>query len=132
MSHHKHHKEYTLEEVAKHNTNSDCWIVVNGMVLDVTNFMEDHPGGEEIIQDVAGQDASSGFEDVGHSDNAVEQLVDFQIGVLKGYTPKQTTTTVKGVKSPSGGAPPSAGTSSAITFLAVAVIVAALAYKFML
>jgi Cytochrome b5-like Heme/Steroid binding domain len=48
------HKEYTLEEVAKHDKHDDCWIVVDGKVLDVTGFLEDHPGGEEIIQDVAG------------------------------------------------------------------------------
>ena len=37
-------KKYTLDDVAKHNTEDDCWIAVNGQVLDVTNFMDDHPG----------------------------------------------------------------------------------------
>jgi hypothetical protein len=32
---------YTLADVAKHNTDSDCWVVVNGQVLDVTNFLAD-------------------------------------------------------------------------------------------
>merc|ERR1740121_3017910 len=35
---------YTLEEVAKHTTKSDCWVVVNGEVLDVTKFLSEHPG----------------------------------------------------------------------------------------
>lgn len=34
-------KEYTLAEVAKHNTKEDCWVVVNGVVLDCTKFLPD-------------------------------------------------------------------------------------------
>lgn len=34
-----------MAEVAKHNTESDCWVVVNGEVLDATPFLADHPGG---------------------------------------------------------------------------------------
>jgi len=38
-------KGFSLEEVAKHNTEQDCWVAVNGEVLDVTSFLPDHPGG---------------------------------------------------------------------------------------
>lgn len=34
-------KEYTLEEVKKHNSKDDCWVVVNGQVLDATKFLPD-------------------------------------------------------------------------------------------
>jgi succinate dehydrogenase/fumarate reductase flavoprotein subunit len=37
----KKQKEFTLEDVAKHNVKSDCWVVVNGQVLDCTEFMAD-------------------------------------------------------------------------------------------
>lgn len=40
-------KEYTLDEVAKHKSKDDVWVVVNGEVLDVTAFKADHPGGEK-------------------------------------------------------------------------------------
>jgi len=52
---------YTLEEVAKHNKESDCWVVVNGQVLDVTKFLPDHPGGAKAILLYAGKDASEEF-----------------------------------------------------------------------
>jgi cytochrome b involved in lipid metabolism len=52
---------YTLEEVAKHNTEKDCWVVVNGQVLNVTKFLPEHPGGAKAILLFAGKDASDEF-----------------------------------------------------------------------
>jgi len=54
-------KTYTLEEVAKHKTKDDVWVVVNGEVLDVTKFKADHPGGEKAIMLYAGRDATEEF-----------------------------------------------------------------------
>ena len=51
-------KEYDLAEVAKHNKDTDCWVVVNGQVLDATNFLADHPGGKKAIMIYAGRDAT--------------------------------------------------------------------------
>ena len=62
----------TLEEVAKHNTKGDCWVVVNGQVLDVTSFLPDHPGGELAILTFAGRDASAEFNMI-HPANVVEK-----------------------------------------------------------
>ena len=51
----------TLADVAKHNTKTDCWVVVDGQVLDVTSFLSEHPGGELAILTFAGKDATEEF-----------------------------------------------------------------------
>ncbi|GAX27651.1 hypothetical protein FisN_13Hh257 [Fistulifera solaris] len=82
-------KEYTLEEIAKHNTQEDCWLIIgnasNGgpKVYDVTKYLDDHPGGAEVLLDVAGQDADEFFEDIGHSKEARKELSKYLIGNFK-------------------------------------------------
>jgi cytochrome b involved in lipid metabolism len=75
--------ELTYQDVAQHNTKKDCYMVVHDKVYDVTSFVDEHPGGEEVMLDVAGQDATEAFEDVGHSDEARETLVKLLVGDLK-------------------------------------------------
>ena len=53
------------------------------MVYDVTKYLDDHPGGAEVMLDVAGQDADEFFEDIGHSKEAREELKKYLIGSLK-------------------------------------------------
>ena len=55
---------------------------INGNVYDITKFLNEHPGGSEVIMEVAGQDGSEGFEDVGHSEDAREMLAEYKIGEL--------------------------------------------------
>merc|ERR1712039_139630 len=49
-------------EVAKHASETDCWVVVGEEVYDVTNFMGDHPGGKKAIMLFAGKDATEEFD----------------------------------------------------------------------
>merc|ERR1712241_1537252 len=72
----------TLAEVAKHNTKTDCWVVVNGEVLNVTNFLSEHPGGELAILTFAGKDASEEFNMIHPPDVIPKYAPDAVIGVL--------------------------------------------------
>ena len=42
-------------EVAKHNTRESCWVVVNGKVYDVTEYLDEHPGGAQIMLQYGGK-----------------------------------------------------------------------------
>eukprot|EP01125_Pyxidicula_operculata_P001453 TRINITY_DN11335_c0_g1_i1.p1 TRINITY_DN11335_c0_g1~~TRINITY_DN11335_c0_g1_i1.p1 ORF type:complete len:642 (+),score=203.05 TRINITY_DN11335_c0_g1_i1:42-1967(+) len=76
-------KEYTLADVAKHNKDNDCWVVVNGQVLDVTSFLDDHPGGKKAILLYAGRDATEEFNML-HEKTVVEKYAPSSIiGNLK-------------------------------------------------
>lgn len=56
--------ELTGTEVAKHNSASDCWVIVHGKVYDVTEFLPEHPGGSKIILKYAGKDATEEFDPI--------------------------------------------------------------------
>lgn len=51
----------------------------------MTKFLEEHPGGEEVLLESAGKDATKDFEDIGHSKAAKNLLLKYQVGVLQGY-----------------------------------------------
>jgi len=53
---------FDTAEVAKHNKEDDCWVIINNEVYNVTDFLEDHPGGKEAIMLFAGQDATESFD----------------------------------------------------------------------
>jgi len=76
-------EELTYAQVAEHDTKDSLYMVVHEKVYSVGKFVDEHPGGEEVLMDVAGQDATEAFEDVGHSDEAREILQGFLVGTLK-------------------------------------------------
>uniref|UniRef100_A0A8C9I5R8 Cytochrome b5 n=1 Tax=Piliocolobus tephrosceles TaxID=591936 RepID=A0A8C9I5R8_9PRIM len=75
-------KYYTLEEIQKHNHSKSTWLILHHKVYDVTKFLEEHPGGEEVLREQAGGDATENFEDVGHSTDARELSKTYIIGEL--------------------------------------------------
>jgi len=74
-------KTYTLEEIAKHDTDEDSWIVVHNKVYDATPFLKDHPGGGASIVMNAGADCTEEFDAI-HSTKAKAMLDDYYIGEL--------------------------------------------------
>merc|ERR1712222_100346 len=53
---------HSAADVAKHNTDKDCWVIIGDDVLDVTKFLPDHPGGKKAIMLYAGKDATEEFD----------------------------------------------------------------------
>ncbi|KAG7230459.1 hypothetical protein INR49_024568 [Caranx melampygus] len=75
-------KYYTLEQIRLHNMSNDTWLIIHDKVYDITSFLEEHPGGEEVLLEQAGADATESFEDVGHSTDAREMLEQYYVGEL--------------------------------------------------
>ncbi|KAF7312329.1 Acyl-CoA dehydrogenase [Mycena indigotica] len=80
-------KQFTLEEVAKHNKPGDLWLAIDAKVYDVSKFMNMHPGGLSVLLDpeVSGQDATEAFFSL-HRAEVLErpQYKRLQIGVIAG------------------------------------------------
>lgn len=76
---------FTREDLVNHNNTSSCWISRNGKVYDVTGFLQDHPGGDDLILNYAGKDVGEIMKDSDehdHSDSAYEMLEEYCIGRL--------------------------------------------------
>ena len=73
----------TINEVALHATVDDCWSVVNGNVYDLTQWINEHPGGSGPVESMCGIDASTPFNKQHNGQGEPETaLASFQIGIL--------------------------------------------------
>ena len=73
-------------------------MMVMQVLMVVTKLtLSQHPGGEEILIENAGQDSTENFEDVGHSSDAREMLEEYYVGEL--HEEDKTGSTDKGAKS---------------------------------
>lgn len=64
-------------------------MIIHDKVYDVTQFLEEHPGGEDILVDSSGRDATREFEDVGHSADARAMLDDYYVGDVREATDEE-------------------------------------------
>ena len=76
-------KIVSVSEIAKHNTETDCWIVVDGTVYDITDFAPSHPGGPGIIHKYAGHDATKAYSEIHAASIIKEGLAEDKVkGIL--------------------------------------------------
>ncbi|KAH0819724.1 hypothetical protein GEV33_003067 [Tenebrio molitor] len=71
-----------LDEVSWHDNPNDCWIIIYDRVYNITDFLDEHPGGGDILLEYAGRDASVAFRGSGHSQQALRALDRFLVGEL--------------------------------------------------
>lgn len=78
------HKQFTRQEIEKHASEDDCWMVVDGNVYDVTSVLSWHPGGKSAILNHGGkvhQETTDEFSSV-HDGFAYQKLSECAIGVV--------------------------------------------------
>ncbi|KZL81487.1 cytochrome b5 [Colletotrichum incanum] len=75
--------DMTPSEVVSHNRKDDLYVVINDQVYDCTDFLHRHPGGEAVLLDVGGGDATDAFVNVGHSQEARDVMRQLFIGHLR-------------------------------------------------
>jgi 4-hydroxysphinganine ceramide fatty acyl 2-hydroxylase len=76
---------YTAEDVARHSTAPSCWVTRGGKVYDVSAFLPDHPGGEDLILNYGGksvEDIMQNPDQHDHSGSAYDMLEEYVIGRL--------------------------------------------------
>ncbi|TQV91294.1 hypothetical protein V2A60_009485 [Cordyceps javanica] len=78
---------FTREEVREHTSEDSLWCIIDSIVYDLTDFVMAHPGGEAVLQQVAGQDATTAFYNL-HRQEVLKKYGDLAIGTVKGETPQ--------------------------------------------
>ncbi|EGP90919.1 unnamed protein product [Zymoseptoria tritici ST99CH_3D1] len=62
----------STQEISKHDSAQDCWLVIDEAVWDCTAFANSHPGGSSLILNYAGRDATKAYSEV-HSPSIVRE-----------------------------------------------------------
>jgi len=73
---------YTVEEVAKHTTRDDIWLIIDDKVYDVSSYVDAHHGGDAILN-YPGMDNTKPFYGDQHGDSVFDLVQDYWIGMVK-------------------------------------------------
>lgn len=79
--------KYTTDQIATHSTKNDCWLIIDGGVYDVSQYLNQHPGGVAQVIPFCGKDATQAFKTRGgkgtHSESANTIKQEYQIGTVQ-------------------------------------------------
>jgi cytochrome b involved in lipid metabolism len=91
----------TMAEVAKHNSQTDCWSVVEGKVYNLTTWISRHPGGQGVVLGMCGVDATAAFRGQhGTAPAPADALTGLAIGPLSAGGPAVPTATATAAPAP--------------------------------
>lgn len=97
---------FTLAEVQSHNSKKSCFVTLGENVYDVTDFIDSHPGGGDLVLEYAGKDIKDILEDEvshAHSEAAYDVLEDSHVGFLASADGKAKSTTANGAANGTNG-----------------------------
>ncbi|PYI32008.1 acyl-CoA dehydrogenase NM domain-like protein [Aspergillus indologenus CBS 114.80] len=81
---------FTRAEVAQHNTEDSVWCIIDHRVYDLTDFLDAHPGGSVVLNQIAGQDATTDFYNL-HRQEVLDRYSRLCIGTVAGESPEVVT-----------------------------------------
>ena len=74
---------YSFDEIKRHCKIDDCWIIIHNKVYDVSNYINNHPGGSNLILNKGGFDCTIDYKF--HSKKAQKLITKFHIGYTDNY-----------------------------------------------
>ena len=72
-------------ELARYNTRDDCWIGLRGKVYNLTPYVAYHPGGEAVLEEAFGTDATALFDKYHKYVNGEYIMRATRVGVMPGH-----------------------------------------------
>ncbi|KAH9813424.1 cytochrome b5 [Melampsora americana] len=92
-------KDFTAEELSSLSKPSNLHLLIHGKVYAIAKFIDEHPGGDEVLFGESGKDATEAFEDVGHSEEARRLMDQYLVGTCKEHATKGPPTAKKSAQS---------------------------------
>ena len=80
-------KQIIRNEVAENNNAESLWCIIDAKVYDLTDFVDAHPGGSAVLEQVAGTDATNDFFNL-HRLEVLQKYDSLCIGTVKGEKPQ--------------------------------------------
>jgi alkylation response protein AidB-like acyl-CoA dehydrogenase len=80
-------KTFTRAEVKKHKEGDELWFIIDSVVYDVSDFLDAHPGGEAVLRQVAGTDATTAFYNLHRHEVLVRYAPQLALGRVEGEKP---------------------------------------------